>query len=229
MNGMSADEEFNLIETAMGTCMRERGWEYIPAIIPDSAISEPRTVGELRAFRHTYGYGFATVELLVTEGERQSMTADPNLPYIDQLSDVDEQRFYEDREGTFYGEPSDVERAHSCRGEAEAQVRASIPYYDERIRDLIAPFIEAADKDPVMLVAMATWRSCMEASGYDFTELNEPEVFIAEQLPTSSDLEGLAETEIRVATDDFDCRYPDLFVALHTVADQFLDQAESVS
>lgn len=171
MSSLAPFDEFEAIENEISVCMAARGWTYRPIPVDrELVVEDPQTVGELQVYSARYGYGMATVQLLIHQGEMSSRLDDPNDEHVGELSLDDQRRYYVDREGSYEGEPSVAQRAGSCRGLAETKVHAGIPFFDPVVQPTVPELIAAINEEPAVVEALSGWRWCMRLRGYRFAD-----------------------------------------------------------
>lgn len=198
---MSSDELFNTRQRALSSCMQQRGWTYEPSL-QQSPFTEPRTVGELRDFRETYGYGVFTAEEFAASDDPKG-AANRNADYLASLS-VDQQDAYRrDFNGGIGDDEGEAPGQGSC--EAVAAEAVSIPLGDLAVMTELGRLYEAAFQSPEYLRAVDVWRSCLEDRGYQLDQDGYPDELLMAKAARGVPVNELADYEIAVAVADFEC------------------------
>ncbi|MGH8927218.1 MAG: hypothetical protein ACRDWH_02615 [Acidimicrobiia bacterium] len=211
------------VESLIGECMRDAGFEYVPvdfvtvrrAMLADK--SAPGLTDD--EYREQFGYGISTqfdkpaVELGLGEQNARILDA---LPESDQVAYL----------RTLYGENEDATFAISLEAEDFSETggctRAAVEeVFDEE--QLSATYVNPGDvlieQDPRVIAALEDWSQCVGEEGFDYSHPDEIEEDIQERFdaitegqdPQSlagSALDALTELqgeERAVAQIDFEC------------------------
>ncbi len=196
--GMTEAERQSEIEQSVSSCMQQRGWSYEP-VLPDESSPQPRTVGELRRFRETYGYGtYAGPEL--SHDPREA--ADRNAAYWLSLTSDEQDDYLRDLQGAV-----EVDEGSALPGSCQyvAGEAQRIPLHDQAVMKEMQALYEAAAMSPDLVLAWEAWSACMIGRGYDFRDATDAVDFV-DTLGQSLTLEEAAAQEVGVATADFECR-----------------------
>lgn len=197
--GLTSAEFHNDRARTLSSCMQQRGWTFEP-LLQNSNVAEPRTVGELREFRSTYGYGQYTTGELADSSTQEA--ADRNHEYYVSLS-ADEQRAYrEDLNGDISSEGNRPSEG-SCEALAEDAVK--VPGTDQAVMAEMRILYEAALQSPEYLHAFDDWTACLNDRGYEVSRARPPFLLVEERAEAGAPMEQLVPFEVEVAVADFEC------------------------
>jgi hypothetical protein len=220
------------VEALVADCMADEGFEYIPVDQHKPKAVTPYMDGygtEQWAAQHGYG-AFPTAE------ESQQMQAqieseDPNLDYVESLSESDQGAYYsalqspppggDDIEAVKSGEAPayDWEEA-GCQGRAEHEVNGDDPTRSERFEPLVEAMnalVQDQLADPAMAPIDGEWSECMADAGYPdlptrqsaadavFGQSSEYWDSGATDEPSAKLTAGWRAFELEVAVADFRC------------------------
>ncbi|MGF1618063.1 MAG: hypothetical protein ACFCU2_09735 [Acidimicrobiia bacterium] len=214
--GMSGAELANSLEQAVSACMQQRGWTYEP-VLQDTSFGEPKTVGELRRFRETYGYGeFAYPQ--PENGISGVEAADRNAARYSALPPDQQREYLMDLNGGVEEAETSLEDDTPLPGSclAEARDATAAPLYDEAVMRDMRDMYQAGLESPQMVVAREEWSQCMRDLGYELTQpidAYDLAVTQGQGLPVE---EAVAQ-ETRVASDDFECRLISIIPLEHQI------------
>jgi len=150
----------------VATCMQDAGFEFeIPAADEDLEPPDPRSLTDAQ----TMGFGIIAGfrhQLAQTDLDAQ-FAPDPNMTYLGTLELEEIERFFL----TLEGEPPEPgQRAEGgCNTSASDLAYADWLRFFEALPNFTA-LGEERDTHPDWLAARATWRTCMQAAGFDYSE-----------------------------------------------------------
>jgi hypothetical protein len=181
--------------------MASRGWSY--TAVTTAPPADPPTIGALRSYRESVGYGIATSTY---EADVAAVQA-ANLKYVNTLSSSARDRYYADLGG---GLPqlNTPANPQSCQALAMQEVRQGLPYFDDSVRPAIGQAQRSIINSATFLTAMSAWRSCMGAQGYQVNTLEDPrsQIDAAFRASNGSTLASIKAREVTMATADFTCQ-----------------------
>jgi hypothetical protein len=170
------------VEDLVATCMREEGWEYIPV---DYAAQYPEQDESIElqqdpeAFGEKYGYGvvynyeqWEEPSLLGEENPRDVAFEDPNMAYVEGLTESETEAYYESLYGKAVAStvPAEEESTpvmvaptdQGCMGRANAEVYGADPMMeDPDLQERLNEYFEDTQNDPRLADANAAWSECM--------------------------------------------------------------------
>jgi hypothetical protein len=178
------------VEEAIATCMRDKGWKYVPVDF-DQAFGQTGDNTDLNdpaKFRDKYGYGISTSPEF---GGGGTEFKDPNSDYVQGLSETEQQQYYKDLDGDFFvGEdsggvattvaPAAPTTPSGCRSDAEKSAGASV-FDDPKFGEVFGRLSEQFESDPRFVEAETKWSECMKDAGYSYTKVDEAVTDIQEQ------------------------------------------------
>lgn len=217
--GLSSDEFHSQTQRALSSCMQERGWNHEPSL-QNSAFPEPRTVGELREFRHTNGYGLYT-QPEPTNVSPAKRAADRNHDYYTSLDDDQQEEYRQDLNGDISSEGEEPVDG-SCEELAEHAV--DIPVTDEELMADMRSLYSAAHETPEYVSAEDDWRTCLADRGYDIERDGHPVHLVDEQAAAEPPPQELADFEVAVAVDDFECAMTTTMPVRHQMETEIVDE-----
>ena len=191
------------LATAVARCMADRGWTFEPEV-PLLSSFFPATVGELRTFSQTEGYGLAS-SLEPSAGSRA------NENYARGLGPTQRDKYYADLSA---GDDEGQGRAPApsgCQPRTEDEFRQGLPFYDEAQRRAIAAKVTEVENSPGLKAAIASYVACMQKQGIEVNGVGEAKNQLGDLVDrataekTSAAIAQLRSEEIRVATIDADC------------------------
>lgn len=205
-DGGSWDRRRAEVEAAVAACMDDAGWAYVPVPVPETLPAEE--------FQRRYGYGVTTFVGGAAEESPDASADDPNVPYVNSLSDEDRMRWYD----ALYGPAPDPGAAPAEPGGCQAWAVRSVygdAFFDDRTITARLEELEARiARDPRIRTAQQGWRSCMGRRGYD---VDDPDAIVAglqarldalgaEAVALGSDaLRLLQKDELAIAAADLAC------------------------
>ena len=179
------NEQNRKIEELVAQCMTEQGFEYVPNNpVVDTPVpiddSENMWRPDDRDWVEKYGYG-AVNNPWQEEGNgpqpmpEPTMPVDPNQQYVENLTEAEQQAFYE----ALYGKPieprpgeDDVQydwRNQGCYGAAQHEVNGDNPWdlqENKAIIEAINTFYETVQNNPEFAKLDADWAACMTEAGF---------------------------------------------------------------
>jgi hypothetical protein len=191
-------EAADRLEAQVQSCMADRGWKYSPnpGLL---ALSEPVTVGALRSYRASSGYGIADKALV-------GRPADPNQALVMSLNEPDRARWNRDLSG---GDSEGIVTSGplGCRTEALHGLLTSTRMANPQVRAKVTQARQQIAENSEVLAAVDAWRSCMADKGFPgLANLRAPRNTLTSTGTASSELPSLKEKELRMATADFACQ-----------------------
>ncbi len=214
--GAVSDEIHNAEARAVSSCMQERGWSFEPPL-QRSAVAEPRTIGELREYRATYGYGMFTG---VEPGEDGTAAADRNHLFYLSLSSDEQRAYREDLNGDVHANERPADDSCESIGRSANQ----IPLEDQAVMRELAALYEAAGQSTEFLGAVDSWRQCLSDRGYRLVQGEHPTELIEQQADVGAEATTLAALEIDVAVADFECAAKTTMAVLHRLESQIVQR-----
>lgn len=217
--GLSSDEFHNQTQRALSSCMQERGWTHEPSL-QNSAFPEPRTVGELREFRHANGYGLYT-QPESTNVSPAKRAADRNHDYYTSLDEEQQAEYRQDLNGDITSEGEEPVDG-SC--EALAEHAVDIPLTDEELMGDMRSLYSAAHETPEYVSAEDDWRACLADRGYDIERDGHPVNLVDDQAAAETPPQELANFEVAIAVDDFECALTTTMPVRHRMETEIVDE-----
>jgi hypothetical protein len=203
-------EQQRRVEDLVRECMAAEGFDYVPMDPPEmGAFPGEGLTG--REFAERYGYGMST--MFEESMEPSEAFEDPNAEQLQAMTDEQRRAWDEALYGTPSEQPPATEGEEGevvfegfgggCQGEsAEAVYGGEQDVFGE----LFSNYQEALEADPRWREAAETWRECMAAEGYDFSEPEDAFEAVnerANELYESIDpLAGMSQAEIAALTPD---------------------------
>ncbi len=196
-----------LAEIHQGTakCMQDLGWDYIA---PDLSVLDgsksPSTLGALREWTATYGYGITTQP---GQGSAIREAIDAQDAYQAQRGPEARARYLSDLhgpDGTDEGAPICADRP-GCAAQAERDAYADVPAADGTLLEVLGGMLEDIWASEEYVAALNRWHTCISDQGLDFARKGDAKRTVLDRIGTSSDLEALQAYELRVATADLAC------------------------
>jgi hypothetical protein len=196
--GRTPPEEAAAVEQRVAVCMHAAHFDYEP--VPTDNPTFFNTIGGLRRYRSTWGYGVAA---LPPDDPAARATALRNAAYRDRLP-AEERRRYDAVLGVVpEGLPHDELPPPSvagCAPQALREVRTGLPRMNAAIVRRVTAGTFA--RDPRYVAAVATWARCMRDRGYEFDHPDDPQRS-ARDLPGKPADRRRAEVALAVA--DVEC------------------------
>ena len=216
------------MEQLIAECMTAEGWEYLPVrSIPLDAPAD--TIDGLKwgtpEFAAAYGYGISTGEGLgLTRdipGIAEGRSDDPNIDYVESLSESASTAYYEALEGIGATGERDYVIGTGCRAVALKILEGDAvdPWTDEKHSGLFEEMQLArnlAFDDQRVVEARGAWSECMIGAGFsDVVDSSAAQDLIYDEIdlypdndqtPSAGELAELQAREILLATADFGCR-----------------------
>ncbi|HLF43017.1 MAG TPA: hypothetical protein VJA46_05755 [Acidimicrobiia bacterium] len=198
--------------------MQQRGWTFEP-VLQHSQVPEPRTVGELRDFRESFGYGlYTTLDFVDTSGRE---AADRNNEYHESLG-ADEQAVYRrDLNGDVSGE-GEAPVAGSC--EALAEGALEVPGTDQAVMTEMRNLYQAAQLSAEFLSAVDDWRACLASRGYEIDREAHPVDLVDELAFADAQPQELTDFELAIAVADFECDLTTKMPVLHRLETEIVQE-----
>lgn len=189
------------VEQFIERCMSSRGWRYSVS----SANQTPQTIGGMRSFRQTYGYG-------VLSSPDKGLAAEQD--YVDSLTSDQQVRFYQDLGTSALGSVPDPQFASSyttgsCTSSAIASAESYVPLYNDAARQAVGQAEKSIQSNPQFIDAIRRWSGCMSQYGYTVSVLEQPaqDIRSAEKSGlTTAQMGDLRTTELKEAGVDFQCQ-----------------------
>lgn len=215
----SADDLETAVDTAIMTCMKDAGFDYIPLaqssfVLTSSSVSDTQTLELARK----NGYAIAS-EAETKEDDPSKIPTD----YYDALTDA--QRAAYDK--ALFGDPLSVDTATDspenesigCQEKALRAVLGDTREVEQRYQTLVAQIdavYETVTKDSRYSELMSDWSTCMSDKGFSYATQDEAEThFIKEvesaltepdsQQDRDSALDAVKKDEIATAIADAQC------------------------
>lgn len=212
-------EAADRVEARTQSCMADRGWKYSPN--PNVlGLSEPVTVGALRAYRATSGYGIA---------DKPSVRpVDPNQPLVQGLSSADQERW--NRDLSAGGEEGGATRPGppGCRTQALSELLTSTPMANPQVRAKVAEARSRVAGHPEIVAAIEAWRSCMASKGFpNLATVPAARTMLRNEATSATDRNSLKEKELRLATSDFSCQEQTILGPLQRIESEAVAQLKS--
>lgn len=177
------------IENSIATCMSEAGFEYIPRQVEESeydwAEEEASVDRETKEWVAKNGYGMTMSEEDM-EPVEEEMPEDPNMDYVDSLSETAQTAYYEALNGPDVWSTMTEEEMETyeykwedagCQGAADHEVRDDQELYTAPehapLFEAMQALWETSTSDPRMTELNVEWADCMADAGY--TDYATPE------------------------------------------------------
>jgi hypothetical protein len=163
-------------EELIAACMREQGFDYVPAAGDGGVVSgvDPEVAWGTAEFAEQYGYGIST-DPYGWDDQELPMTEDPNQEYLDAMSDAERDAYW----AALWGPPHEADESADgdeweydwtragCNGAAHHEVWDDDPS-DEfaGLQDAMREVWEQIAVDPRVRALDAAWSACMAAAGF---------------------------------------------------------------
>lgn len=188
-NTSATEQKF---EADMTACMSSKGWTFQGYGVLQP--SDPSRLGDLRAYRHTVGYGIAQRSfdpryLAASAAEKATLGTLP----------PDKARQY-------------TNARSECQAQSDAALHAGLPFYDPAVRNDYASALQTVFSDPAFTRAVSSWARCMGSKGYSVHQLDDPRnevesrVLSASQARDPDALTHVSSYEVPIASADIDCQ-----------------------
>ena len=207
-------------EAFLATCMKEKGFDYIPNVSPESTAN--LAAGDDwkpddRSWVAQNGYGmFRAFEQMTTPTQADP---DPNATYLESLSETERRAWEDALYGALASEDAPQEydpTKAGCMGEALQQAGADSDEFAD-LCEAATALQQEMTSAPEAKQADSEWSACMATAGYsDLTTQREASMNISQRWidllndpATQSDQsarEKLKQDEIDTALADLDCR-----------------------
>ena len=185
-------------------CMQDLGWDYTAPDVAALDQAKPlSTLGALRAWTATYGYGITTQP---DQGTTIRAAIDAQEAYQEQLDPEAQARYQADLygpDGTDESAPIGAERP-GCAAQAEHDAYADVPAANGALLEVLGRKLEAIWASDDYRVALDGWRACMQERGFDFAGPGEAKQSVLDRF-TNGAVGELQDYERRVATADLTC------------------------
>lgn len=186
-------------EEIVAQCMQEQGFEYTPADYGDLSAEVAQDDGpawDSLEFAQQYGYGATTGDALAEQSggdDGGSGFEDPNADYVAQMSETEQNAYYEALYGSSVTdvataepeEPADGDEESTedeatawdwttagCQGKAQHEVfEEGEVWNDPQFADLfeeLSTLYEDSQSGEKVTAAKKAWSACMTEAGYDF-------------------------------------------------------------
>lgn len=159
LNSQIVQAEYQLQESTIQSCMKERGFDYVQRkMSPEEAaeLSVTQRADNASVREDWYGYRDGTAFTPPTT------EADPNQAQLDQMDSSTRGAFQ--RALTV-----DSEESPACQALGEdAAVRAVVGPATEELGDLYGDLMVRVSADPKVAEAQAAWRQCMAQAGFNY-------------------------------------------------------------
>lgn len=195
------------MEKAMGDCMAENGFEYVPFLyksdVPLRSLRAAVLTGTDDDFTNEFGYG-VVASLGRVEALRRE---DPNRAIFQDLSLADQDAY--------------VVAQTKCVETRDKEFENELFEVDFELANEILTLDQEILADDRVLAALPAWAECMTQHGYSYSHLAEPMEDLQSTVPevleplidASGPLEGydealaeLVSSELHLAADDVSCR-----------------------
>ncbi|NND13189.1 MAG: hypothetical protein HKO10_04435 [Acidimicrobiia bacterium] len=225
----SADQERQRqIEEAVAACMAGLGWEYRPVDYGSAEYEYFDPFQDVGEAEWAAQWGFGATTFILDDPWRdieypESEFQDPNQAYVESLSDIEREQYYEDLYGT-YDEPAidpetgeyteeeiHFDAGNGCYNQASAEIYG-IP--DEGSQQDFSEIWEEFERleqeisaDPRMIEADEQWASCMSDKGFTYQTPSEAQeqfymeaerFWMAMEQAYTDPFEGWTEDEINL-------------------------------
>ena len=181
------NEQNRRTEELVAQCMAKEGFEYVPNTNNGGVVISTDDDGENmwrpddRDWVEKYGYGAVNnpwqEQAETQQPEASAPPADPNQPYIESLTEAEQQAFYEALWGKQEVDPdADPNEPQEwrwedagCYGWAQHEVQGDNPWEqaeNKQIIDAIQKFYETLQSHPDLAKLDAEWSACMTEAGF---------------------------------------------------------------
>ncbi|HEX8002233.1 MAG TPA: hypothetical protein VF519_06025 [Mycobacteriales bacterium] len=195
--GRAPHVEAAAVEEEVARCLRDAGFGYEP-VRPENPTWFT-TIGDLRRFRSTYGYGTVS---LPPEGTGAKAAAEANAAYRARLAPEDQRR-YDEALGVVdeaLGSGVPAPGVPGCRARALRAVRGGLPRTDPAVLREVAAIDPSTDRR--YAAAVTAWSACMRDQGYDFAHPDDPQ---REARAAKGEPAERLRAEVRLAVADVTC------------------------
>lgn len=193
------------IHDGTAACMQDLGWDYVaPDVSELDGLKPPSTLGALRQWTETYGYGITTQ---TGEPNPTREAIDAQYDYEAQLSQAARVRYQSDLygpEGTDESAPIGADRP-GCALQAELHAYQDVPAANGALLDVLGERLQGLWSSDEYVSALDGWRSCMTTQGFDFVRQGDAKDAVLDRISTSSDMDELQTYERSVAVADLAC------------------------
>jgi len=184
------------IQEMVATCMAELGWEYKPVDYSTQEYFDPFEDVAESEWAATYGYGATTFILddpwLEFEEQEEFTWTDPNDSYVQSLSEIEQEQYYQDLYGDYEEPELDPDTGeyleeefffdsdNGCYNKAAAEIYgvgltdgpgAEADY--EEVWELFDALEAKIAADPRVIEAEEDWSSCMADRGFVYDRPQE--------------------------------------------------------
>ncbi len=193
----AADQERQRqVEEAVAACMAGLGWEYRPVDYGSFEYEYFDPFADVSEAEWAAQWGFGATTFILDDPWRdieypEQEFEDPNQAYVDSLSDIEREQYYEDLYGT-YDEPAidpetgeyteeefRFDAGNGCYNQASAEIYGIPDEGSERdFSDIWEEFERLEQQisaDPRMIEANEQWASCMSDKGFTYQTPSEPQ------------------------------------------------------
>ncbi len=153
------------VEDVVAECMNAAGFSYVPAASKYYAFDARPPTSTLSAPRVNDDGGYGIVAGILATA-RLEVEPDPNLPYIDALSEAEAEAFFQALIG-FTG-PDGRPAEGTCRWEAVEEVWGRDRAVREATSETLSELAVRIEADPDFVNVASLWSECMAASGFEF-------------------------------------------------------------
>jgi hypothetical protein len=179
------NEQNRRTEELVAQCMTKEGFEYVPNTQNNSVVVNTDTDDmwrpDDRDWVEKYGYGAVNSPWREQEENRTpeatEAPADPNQPYVDSLTESEQQAYYEALWGKQEADPdADPNEPQEwrwenagCYGWAQHEVQGDNPWdsaENKSIMDALQKFYETLQTTPELTKLDAEWSACMTEAGF---------------------------------------------------------------
>ncbi len=182
------------VEEVVAGCMAEFGWEYRPVDYGEAEFFDP--FGDLteqeRAARFGYGATTFILDDPWSDVEQPAQEfVDPNQEYVDSLTEIEREQYYEDLYGVWEEPALDPETGeyvdeqvnefdpdNGCYNRAHTEIYGNFEENDEfdyeEIFEAFDRLEQQISADPRMVEAENAWSSCMADKGFSYDSPREP-------------------------------------------------------
>lgn len=173
-----------LVEDAVASCMRDRGWEYTPRPPADFTALDAQFGGD--DFVADYGYGISTDPPMEGFVASTGVGVDANDAYIKTLSEADQQRYYGDLYGGVstdgaVGSVSAVGAGgamgeldpNACTMVAQETAAKENPALGAEFAKRLGELMGRLEDDPRAIDAESKWSGCMADAGFVYQHQND--------------------------------------------------------
>lgn len=225
----AADQERQRqVEEAVAACMAGLGWEYRPVDYGSFEYEYFDPFADVSEAEWAAQWGFGATTFILDDPWRdieypEQEFEDPNQAYVESLSDIEREQYYEDLYGA-YDEPAidpetgeyteeefRFDAGNGCYNQASAEIYGIPDQGSERdFSDIWEEFERLEQQisaDPRMIEANEQWASCMSDKGFTYQTPTEPQehfyreaerFWIAMEQQYTDPFEGWTEDEINL-------------------------------